>query len=527
MNTHKKLLATSMSALVLSLSIALTPAHSVAVPQGAKELFVSQLNAAGLPSNLGLSYSIELQRDGKLYKVDSRYPFRSGDKIRFHVKSNIDGYMYVVLDSEAGGNPMLMFPRPGDDENSVQKGKTVTIPAKGTLNFDEAPGLEALKLVLSQKKLEQRPEQMGRSVVIREKANSNLPAHFLIDFAALDHTVAEPTASATEFVDGSAASTMVSMQADKPLVVDLLLRHYGRDGAPAITVASAAHDGSMGIRSTPGPHNAQAAVQEALTGSSPVADKWAVVVGISKFKNPKWNLNYPDKDAKDFADYLIQKAHFAPDHVRVLTDSQATRERILTDIGSFWLPFNAKPNDLVCIYFATHGTSPALDVAQRNFLMAYDTDPVNPFATGIELNDLARNVVRRLRSQRVVLILDTCHSGAAEAGAKALGTQRFDLKDLLQGTGHVVISSAGASQIAHDSRRYKNGIFTRHLIDGLSKYERLTDVFKYTRAKVQEESVADYKDAQIPVLKDAEWKGEELRISVPPVAPRKPVSDAE
>jgi hypothetical protein len=96
----------------------------------------------------------------------------------------------------------------------------------------------------------------------------------------------------------------------------------------------------------------------------------------------------------------------------------------------------------------------------------------------------------------------------------------------LQGTGHVVIASAGASQIAHDSRRYKNGIFTRHLIDGLSKYERLTDVFKYTRAKVQEESVADYKDAQIPVLKDAEWKGEELRISVPPVAPRKPVSRA-
>ena len=88
-----------------------------------------------------------------------------------------------------------------------------------------------------------------------------------------------------------------------------------------------------------------------------------------------------------------------------------------------------------------------------------------------------------------------------------------------------MIASAAANQIAHDSLRYKNGIFTRHLIDGLSKYERLTDVFKYTRTKVQEESITDYKDPQIPVLKDAEWKGEELRISVPPIAPRKPVND--
>ncbi|MCA9818426.1 MAG: caspase family protein, partial [Cyanobacteria bacterium HKST-UBA01] len=35
---------------------------------------------------------------------------------------------------------------------------------------------------------------------------------------------------------------------------------------------------------------------------TPVRDKWALVIGISNFKDPKINLKYPAKDARDFAD---------------------------------------------------------------------------------------------------------------------------------------------------------------------------------------------------------------------------------
>lgn len=480
-------------------------------------MFVSQLNRDGAPTNMGLSYSIELRRDDKIYMVDSRFAFRSGDKIRFHVRPNVDGYMYILLGSEnGGGNPALMFPRPGDENNVVRKGQRITIPEKGTLTFDRVPGVESLKLVLSTKPLETKPAEVGRGIIISEK-KSPMPSHFSIDFAAFDPEI-KPVPEGDFETNG--AATMVSMQLDKPLVVDLLLRHDADKFAPDTTVAMNARDGAEDSRptqSTPGERI------ESLSGSSPVTDKWAVVIGISNFKNSKWNLHFPDKDANDFAKFLVDKCNFAPDHVRVLTNAQATRERILTDIGSYWLPYNAKPNDLVCIYFATHGTAPALDIARRNFLMAYDTDPLNPYATGIEINDLARNVVRRLQSQRVVLILDTCHSGAAEPGAKDLGSTRFNIADLLQGTGNVIIASAAANQIAHDSARYKNGIFTKHLMDGLGKYDKLSEAFSYTRSKVQEESLADYKDAQTPVLKDADWKGVELKISVPPIKPRKPI----
>jgi len=70
----------------------------------------------------------------------------------------------------------------------------------------------------------------------------------------------------------------------------------------------------------------------------------------------------------------------------------------------------------------------------------------------------------------------------------------------------MVIASANENQIAHDSMRYKNGIFTKHFIDGLRQNKRLADAFAYTKMKVEEESRQDFQEVQTPVLKDAEWK---------------------
>ncbi|NJL72007.1 MAG: hypothetical protein HC888_10630 [Candidatus Competibacteraceae bacterium] len=44
----------------------------------------------------------------------------------------------------------------------------------------------------------------------------------------------------------------------------------------------------------------------------PVKDKWAIVVGVSKFARPALNLRNADKDARDFYDYLVKEANFAP-----------------------------------------------------------------------------------------------------------------------------------------------------------------------------------------------------------------------
>src|SRR5438552_13006706 len=72
------------------------------------------------------------------------------------------------------------------------------------------------------------------------------------------------------------------------------------------------------------------AVEAAVSDPNrPVRDKWALVIGVTQFANPRVpELKYATKDAADFYNYLVKEAHFAPDHVRLLLNDKATQRRI-------------------------------------------------------------------------------------------------------------------------------------------------------------------------------------------------------
>jgi hypothetical protein len=91
--------------------------------------------------------------------------------------------------------------------------------------------------------------------------------------------------------------------------------------------------------------NADSSTEDTPAINRPIRDKWALVVGVSEFANPALNLKYSAKDAKDFADYLVKEADFAPDHVKVLLNKDATERRILSELGDRWLPRVANPDD--------------------------------------------------------------------------------------------------------------------------------------------------------------------------------------
>jgi Flp pilus assembly protein TadD len=79
----------------------------------------------------------------------------------------------------------------------------------------------------------------------------------------------------------------------------------------------------------------------------PIKDKWALIIGISNFQDKVLNMKYAAKDAEDFAHYLLHEGHFAKDHVKLIMNEQATRSRILAELGDKWLPRVANPDDLV------------------------------------------------------------------------------------------------------------------------------------------------------------------------------------
>lgn len=262
---------------------------------------------------------------------------------------------------------------------------------------------------------------------------------------------------------------------------------------------------------------------ELPSASKPVADKWALVVGVSKFQDPSITLKYPSKDATDFADYLIKEAHFAPDHVRLLTDEKATRENILAQVGDKWLPRVAEPDDLVIIYVSSHGSPQTMDVGGISYLLAHNTDKDSLYATGIPVQDLTRMIKERVHCQRIIVILDACHSGAAKADDKGVfRSHNINADAVAQGTGQLVICSSEPNQVSWESSSYPNGVFTKHLIDGLKQkgdFTTLGEAFEYVRDKTKTQVLRERGELQLPVLR-SKWQGESLKLSVKPANPR-------
>lgn len=300
---------------------------------------------------------------------------------------------------------------------------------------------------------------------------------------------------------------------------------------------------SRGIfrQNTPGAQN---------IATRPVKDKWALVVGVSNFKDPSLNLQYAAKDATDFYNYLITEAHFAPDHVKLLLDKNATRENITTNLGEKWLGKVADKDDLVVVYLSSHGTSSHSD---NNYIVAYETNLNNVIFTGISMQSFTTGINDILKSDRVVVVMDVCHGGAVRTNADMDNIARAKeeptkiaiasadlngMKGLIRspeitgknmgnivGKGQIVLASSEADQVSWESTSYPNGVFTRRLIEGLRLNGEKTTVleaFKHMRQKVEQEVLKDRSEIQTPIAVTNSWQGADIPLAIKVVSPRKP-----
>ena len=272
------------------------------------------------------------------------------------------------------------------------------------------------------------------------------------------------------------------------------------------------------------PAAAQTARPEAVHSDKPIQDKWALIVGISNFKNSNIpRLNYAAKDAADFYQFLIKDAGFAPDHVRILLDEKASQRRVMSELGSKFLARVAKRDDLVVLFFSTHGSPAQMDLRGDNYLVAHDSDPDDLFASGIEMQRVLDATNKRVLTDRVLLILDACHSGALKPGAKGMKrAANFDAEALAQGSGQMVICSSSTDEQSFESRRYKNGVFTKHLIDSMhggGKPKELSAAFSELKEKVSTEVLEDRQMRQTPVL-NSQWDGGALVLAAAAVNPQ-------
>lgn len=165
--------------------------------------------------------------------------------------------------------------------------------------------------------------------------------------------------------------------------------------------------------------------------------------------------------------------------VREMLDAQASRSALF-DYLFYQLPAEVKPEDTVVIFFSGHGAPDTVTDAKGNvetFLLPIDADPTKLFSTAIRMSDVG-TMLRRLRSERIVFLADTCYSGAATEGGRtvpiagggvalrAVGVRTLPKRP--EGKGCAVITASTGTQVAQERDEYKHGIFSYYVLQGLS-----------------------------------------------------------
>lgn len=253
----------------------------------------------------------------------------------------------------------------------------------------------------------------------------------------------------------------------------------------------------------------------------PIKQKWAVVIGISKFKEGRLSPGDSgdmEHSAREFHDYLVDPkgGRFDSSHVRLLTDASATKQHIMTAFGPSFLGSAAGPDDLVVVFIATSGF-PTTDGS--TYLCSYDCALDNIYGTCISMQSLMSMLKHDIKSERIVLVLQSAYSGAAEleSGAKALApiakSYNMDLNKVLLGKGLIILSSSQPNEITWGTSFSKNLTSALRQEDGLIS---LNKAFAIAKKKTEEETSAkDHRKRQVPVMKSS-WTGTDLIVGAPP-----------
>jgi hypothetical protein len=201
---------------------------------------------------------------------------------------------------------------------------------------------------------------------------------------------------------------------------------------------------------------------------------WAVVIGVNSYPNIR-PLKYAVNDAMAFCNHLVEYNQVPKENVVLLLDEEANLTRLRSALG-IYLKNKASKDDMVIIYFAGHGAterdaaSPDGDGLEK-YLLPYDVDPKELYATALPMEEISR-LFSRIRSDRLVFIVDTCYSGASGGRTISVADIRAGISDgfldrITGGKGKIILTASGANEVSAESDELQHGIFTHFLIKGL------------------------------------------------------------
>lgn len=241
---------------------------------------------------------------------------------------------------------------------------------------------------------------------------------------------------------------------------------------------------------------------------------YAVIVGVSEYKDSKMNLKYADDDAKLFYNFLRSPHGGAipSQNVTLLLNAEATRANIIKAVNNQFK--NAFEDDVVIVYMASHGIPSAH--GDELYFIGSDTEKDNLEGTGVSHYDIQK-ALNNCKSQKKIWISDACHSGGVGVnGGNMRGEQEVAesnmVNRLLSNVANydknlILLTASSAGETSREAAEWGggHGVFTYYMVEGLKgaaddNKNGLVDIrelYEYVRVKVS----TDTEKKQYPELK--------------------------
>ena len=254
--------------------------------------------------------------------------------------------------------------------------------------------------------------------------------------------------------------------------------------------------------------------------TAPRKNAHALVIGLEKYRGQLPKASFADSDATLMAKYLTHVMGYAEENVAVLLNDQATKSDLEKYIES-WLPNRVEQGDTVFVYFSGHG-APNPKTGD-SYLVPYDGDPTFIDKTGYSLHHLYQQLAK-LPAQEVVVMLDSCFSGAGGRSVIAEGMRPFvvEMKNPLLTTGNTLVLSAGTGlQVSSTYTQKNHGLLTYFFLKGLQGEAdtnkdgaiALKELFDYLGPQVERVARREFNNEQTPqLLGSAELLGRGVQL---------------
>jgi predicted metallopeptidase len=188
--------------------------------------------------------------------------------------------------------------------------------------------------------------------------------------------------------------------------------------------------------------------------------RFGILIASSRFPNEPMleDLRFPENDVDGLNELLASQDHGQFTQTFVLKNK--LHHEILLKINQVLR--EADKNDLVLIYYSGHGK---LNPAGKLHLTSTDSVINALEATSIPVSTI-KDYVDVSSSNKIVLILDCCFSGAAgEAFARSGVDDQIQL--VSGGRGTYIMTASTVIQVAQEKESDQYGVFTKHMIEGI------------------------------------------------------------